>query len=102
MTVVELRKIASDLKISGRSKMGKTDLMRAVEAEINKLHAEALEMNADFDKVASDFAHASAVSPLSNANRRKNYFRQTNRGYLTARQERRIRKHSHKYGHGTV
>lgn len=101
-TLVELRKVASDLKIAGRSKMGKTDLVRAIAEVMDTAHAEALEIDAQRDKIARDFNRANAISPMSNTDRRKHYFRQTGRGYLTARQERRIRKHSHKHGHGTI
>lgn len=98
-TVVELRKVASDLKIAGRSKMGKTDLMRAITQTLDALHAEANVMNSarDLALTADSKVINLASAPLHNSIRIDHYKRQTGRPYLTARQARRVRKHAKKH-----
>lgn len=99
-TVVELRKVASDLKIAGRSKMGKTDLMRAITETLDALHAEAKVMNSARDNARKAEAKAPvrwSDVPLHNLIRADHYKRQNGSDNLTARQSRRIRKHANKH-----
>lgn len=99
-TVVELRKVASDLKIAGRSKMGKTDLMRAITETLDALHAEANVMNSARDNARKAEAKPPirwSDVPLHNSIRTDHYMRQTGRNKLTARQARRVRKSANKH-----
>jgi hypothetical protein len=60
MTVTELRKIATDLKIAGRSKMTKSALIAAIDAEYARLYAEAEDMNRERTTAVSE-AEADAI-----------------------------------------
>lgn len=96
LTVVQLRKIARELSVSGRSKMARTELMGAVIAARDILRDQA------YDMMTNDFRRKATVAKVVASDNRKPctsmsaerrvavYKAQRNGGNLTARQLRRI------------
>lgn len=113
MNLVTARKIASDLKIAGRSKMNKDALISAIASVMDELHSEAIAENRTrvtrkiaagyFASVAEiDAQYVTSLSyvpaktlkgaPMGSARRKDNYLRQNGCERLTAKQNRRVGK----------
>lgn len=97
-TMAQLRKVAGDLSIQGRSKMNKGDLHSAVIAALDILRDQAYDMmtselrrKATVAKVAAGYkAKRKPGTPMSMERRINVYTAQRNGGRLTDRQRRRI------------
>jgi hypothetical protein len=105
MNLVTARKIASDLKIAGRSKMNKDALISAIATVMDELHGEAMiidtnmfldAMEAKYGKLtpitSESIAKAPKGAPMGSARRTDNYYRQNGSERLTAAQRRRTGK----------
>lgn len=96
--MTQLRKIAADLDISGRSKMNKGDLHSAIVAALDILRSEAEMIMAEESVMTQLFPSRKPGTPMTAAHRIDVYTAQRNGGKLTARQRRRIGRKALHYG----